>query len=125
MCFLQKKRRLPDVNRDLAATLLKEEDGEEEKKSAEDEEAAKKASKKKKPGLSDENFTDGRFSAMFENQVLTIILLRLLSVFCCSISLWIKLILVSFLFRTTKSIRNHMNMVSCTLLLLLRSNLLW
>lgn len=81
MCFLQKKRRLPNVNRDLAATLLKEEDGEEEKKSAEDEEAAKKASKKKKLGLSDENFTDGRFSAMFENQVLTIILLRLLSVF--------------------------------------------
>ena len=80
MCFLQKKRRLPKVNRDLAATLLNEEDGEEEKKSVEDEEAAKKASKKKKLGLSDENFTDGRFGAMFQNPVLTIILLTLFSV---------------------------------------------
>ncbi|KAJ0246784.1 Embryo sac development arrest 7 [Hirschfeldia incana] len=64
---ITKKRRLPKVNRDLAASLVNEEDGEEEKKSAEDEEAAKKASKKKKPGLSDENFKDGRFGDMFEN----------------------------------------------------------
>ncbi|CAN6898427.1 unnamed protein product [Brassica oleracea] len=64
---ITKKRRLPKVNRDLAATLQNEEDAEEEKKSVEDEEAAKKASKKKKLGLSDENFTDGRFGAMFQN----------------------------------------------------------
>lgn len=113
------------VNRDLADTILNEEDAEEEKKSVEDEEVAKKVSKKKKTVLSSAIFKDGRFEAMFQNPVLAIIFLWLLFVsFCCSISHRIKPILgnLFLVFRTSKSIRNHMNMVSYTLLLLLRNN---
>ncbi|CAE6076498.1 unnamed protein product [Arabidopsis arenosa] len=63
---ITKKRRLPKVNRELAARLHGD-DSDEENKTAEDEEAAKKVSKKKKPILSGENFADGRFSSMFQN----------------------------------------------------------
>ena len=79
LLFLQKKIKLPKVNRDLADTIHNEEGGEEEKKSVE--EAVKKVStKKKKPGLSGEDFSCGRFDNMFHNPVITTILSRLLSV---------------------------------------------
>jgi ribosome biogenesis protein ENP2 len=63
---ITKKRRLPKVNRDLAARLHGDE-SEEENKTAEDGEATKKVLKKKKPILTDEHFVDGRFGSMFQN----------------------------------------------------------
>ncbi|EOA23553.1 hypothetical protein CARUB_v10016747mg [Capsella rubella] len=68
---ITKKRRLPKVNRELAARLLVD-DAEEEMKTAEDEEATKKVSKKKKPILGSEILGDSRFTAMFENPDLQI-----------------------------------------------------
>ncbi|XP_010412810.2 PREDICTED: nucleolar protein 10-like, partial [Camelina sativa] len=63
---ITKKRRLPKVNRELAARLLAE-DEEDETQTAEDEEAAKKVSKKKKTMLSSEILKDDRFQGLFNN----------------------------------------------------------
>ncbi|XP_059667403.1 uncharacterized protein LOC132312873 [Cornus florida] len=60
------KRKLPKVNRILAARLLENEEAENEKKDA-DSADTKKTSKKKK-GLSSEVLKDERFAAMFENK---------------------------------------------------------
>lgn len=58
------KRKLPKVNRTLAARILENEEAEDEKKDADN---AKKTSKKKK-GLSSDVLKDERFAAMFENK---------------------------------------------------------
>ncbi|KDP21176.1 hypothetical protein JCGZ_21647 [Jatropha curcas] len=60
------RRRLPKVNRNLAASILENEEAENEKKET-DETETKRASKKKK-GLGAEIFKDERFSKMFENK---------------------------------------------------------
>ncbi|KAJ9153240.1 hypothetical protein P3X46_026704 [Hevea brasiliensis] len=60
------RRRLPKVNRDLAARILENEEVENEKKDA-DENETKKPSKKKK-GLSSELFQDERFASLFKNK---------------------------------------------------------
>ncbi|KAA8517258.1 hypothetical protein F0562_017490 [Nyssa sinensis] len=67
------KRKLPKVNRVLAAHLLENEEAENEKKDAENEKKdadgvdTKKTSKKKK-GLTSEVLKDERFASMFENK---------------------------------------------------------
>ncbi|XP_004514900.1 uncharacterized protein [Cicer arietinum] len=61
------KRKLPKVNRDLAARLLKDEDVENEKRDAAEDEETKKASNKKK-GLSMQDLQDERFKAIFTNE---------------------------------------------------------
>lgn len=67
--MLQIKRRLPKVNRDLAAHILDNEkaEAEDEKKDTDGNET-KKTSKKKK-GLSSEVLKDERFAKMFEIKV--------------------------------------------------------
>ncbi|THG03512.1 nucleolar protein 10 [Camellia sinensis] len=60
------KRKLPKVNRVLAARLLENEEAENEKKD-EDDAVAKKTSKKKK-GLRSDDLKDERFAAIFENK---------------------------------------------------------
>lgn len=65
--FLQIRRKLPKVNRDLAARILETEEAENEKRDADDKEI-KKASKKKK-GLSSDVLEDERFTAMFSDKV--------------------------------------------------------
>lgn len=65
--FLQIRRKLPKVNRDLAARILETEEAETEKRDADDKEI-KKASKKKK-GLSSDVLEDERFTAMFSDKV--------------------------------------------------------
>lgn len=67
--LLQIKRKLPKVNRDLAARLLKDEDVENEKRDAAEDEETKKASNKKK-GLSMQDLQDERFKAIFTNEVI-------------------------------------------------------
>ncbi|XP_054802198.1 uncharacterized protein LOC129305974 isoform X1 [Prosopis cineraria] len=59
------RRKLPKVNRALAARLLESEEAENEKDTDDDE--AKKVSKKKK-GLSMQDLRDDRFAAMFTNK---------------------------------------------------------
>lgn len=66
--FLQIKRKLPKVNRVLAARILEDEEAENETKDADGGDAIKKKSKKKK-ALSSDVFKDERFAAMFENKV--------------------------------------------------------
>jgi len=66
---LQIKRKLPKVNRLLAARLLESEDVENEKRDAVEDVEIKKASKKKK-GLSMQDLEDDRFKAIFTNKVL-------------------------------------------------------
>ncbi|XP_018848422.2 nucleolar protein 10 [Juglans regia] len=60
------RRKLPKVNRDLAARILEGEEAENEKKDADDNDT-KKPSKKKK-GLGSEVLEDERFAAMFRNK---------------------------------------------------------
>ncbi|XP_030473839.1 uncharacterized protein LOC115691371 [Syzygium oleosum] len=60
------KRKLPKVNRVLAARLLENDDAENENKESEDNESKKKSKKKK--GLDSEVLKDERFTAMFENK---------------------------------------------------------
>lgn len=61
------KRKLPKVNRLLAARLLETEDAENEKRDAVEDVETKKASKKKK-GLSMQDLEDDRFKAIFTNK---------------------------------------------------------
>lgn len=60
------KRKLPKVNRGLAARILENEEAENEKKDDDDNENKKKLKKKK--ALSSDVFKDERFAAMFENK---------------------------------------------------------
>ncbi|XP_056162338.1 uncharacterized protein LOC130136204 [Syzygium oleosum] len=60
------KRKLPKVNRVLAARLLENDEAENENKESEDNESKKKSKKKK--GLDSEVLKDERFTAMFENK---------------------------------------------------------
>lgn len=64
---MQIKRKLPKVNRVLAARLLENDEAENENKESEDNESKKKSKKKK--GLDSEVLKDERFTAMFENKV--------------------------------------------------------
>lgn len=66
---LQIKRKLPKVNRTLAARLLETEDTEYEKRDDVEENETKKLSKKKK-GLSMQDLEDDRFKDIFTNKVL-------------------------------------------------------
>ncbi|KAK6115501.1 hypothetical protein DH2020_007770 [Rehmannia glutinosa] len=61
------KRKLPKVNRTLAARILEEEEELNDKKDADGGADAKKTSKKRK-GLTSEVLKDERFTAMFENK---------------------------------------------------------
>lgn len=63
----QLKRKLPKVNRGLAARILENEEAENEKKDDDDNENKKKLKKKK--SLSSDVFKDERFAGMFENKV--------------------------------------------------------
>lgn len=65
--LMQIKRKLPKVNRGLAAKILENEDEENEKKIAEIDKNEKKSKKKK--GLTSEIFKDERFEAMFKKEV--------------------------------------------------------
>lgn len=65
---MQVKKKLPKVNRALAARLLESEEAEYEKRDAGDDET-KKASKKKK-GANMQDLLDERFKPMFTNEVL-------------------------------------------------------
>lgn len=65
---LQIKKKLPKVNRLLAARLLEKQEEEEAEKKLDDADMKKKTSKKNK-GLSSEILRDERFAAMFENKV--------------------------------------------------------
>ncbi|KAK3440966.1 hypothetical protein EUGRSUZ_B01227 [Eucalyptus grandis] len=60
------KRKLPKVNRVLAARLLENDEAENENKESDDNEPKKKSKKKK--GLDGEVLKDERFAAMFENK---------------------------------------------------------
>ncbi|KAI3443172.1 WD_REPEATS_REGION domain-containing protein [Psidium guajava] len=60
------KRKLPKVNRVLAARLLENDEAENENKGSDDNEIKKKLKKKK--GLNSEVLKDERFAAMFENK---------------------------------------------------------
>lgn len=64
---MQTRRRLPKVNRDLAAKILENEEVENDKKDANENET-KKPSKKKK-GFSSELFQDERFASLFKDKV--------------------------------------------------------
>lgn len=64
---MQIKRKLPKVNRVLAARLLENDEAENENKGSDDNEIKKKLKKKK--GLNSEVLKDERFAAMFENKV--------------------------------------------------------
>lgn len=70
MFFFQIKRKLPKVNRTLAARLLENEEGETEKKDSDEAAAITKKTSKKRKGLTTEVMKDERFAAMFENKVL-------------------------------------------------------
>ncbi|KAL2245932.1 UNVERIFIED_CONTAM: hypothetical protein Sindi_2861400, partial [Sesamum indicum] len=61
------KRKLPKVNRALAARLLEEEEELNENMGADDADVQKTSKKKK--GLTSEVFKHERFTAMFENKV--------------------------------------------------------
>ncbi|KAL6004521.1 hypothetical protein ACLOJK_005075 [Asimina triloba] len=61
------KRKLPKVNRVLAARLLEDEEAQEGELENDDDTTAKKKSKKRK-GLSSELLKDGRFAMMFEDK---------------------------------------------------------
>ena len=65
---LQIRKKLPKVNRTLAARLLESEEAENEKRDAGDDEN-KKSSKKKK-GLTMQDLQDERFKEIFTNKVL-------------------------------------------------------
>lgn len=65
--FLQIRKKLPKVNRQLAARILENEEAENENKDV-DVHEIKKASKKKK-GISSEIFKDERFAEMFRDEV--------------------------------------------------------
>ena len=65
--FLQIRKKLPKVNRELAARILENEEAVNERKDTEDNET-KKTSKRKK-GISSEIFKDERFADMFNNEV--------------------------------------------------------
>lgn len=65
---MQVRKKLPKVNRALAARLLESEEAENEKRDADDDET-KKASKKKK-GLNMQDLQDERFKALFTDEVL-------------------------------------------------------
>lgn len=67
--FLQIKRKLPKVNRTLAARLFETEDIENEKRDDVEENETKKSSKKKK-GISMQDLEDDRFKDLFTNEVL-------------------------------------------------------
>lgn len=71
--LLQLKRKLPKVNRGLAARLLENEEAENEKKDVDADDENKKKLKKKK-ALSSDVFKDERFAAMFENKVFMVVL---------------------------------------------------
>lgn len=64
--FLQIRKKLPKVNRQLAARILENGEAENEYKGADVE--IKKTSKKKK-GISSEIFKDERFAEMFRDEV--------------------------------------------------------
>lgn len=64
----QIKRKLPKVNRLLAARLLENQEAEGEV-TVVDDPNVKKISSKKKKGLTSEILKDDRFTAMFENKV--------------------------------------------------------
>lgn len=64
---MQLKRKLPKVNRGLAARILENAEAENECKDVDDIETKKKSKKKK--GLGSDVFKDERFAAMFENKV--------------------------------------------------------
>lgn len=66
---LQVRKKLPKVNRALAARLLESEEAENEKRDADDDNETKKASKKKK-GVSMQDLQDERFKAIFTDEVL-------------------------------------------------------
>lgn len=66
--FLQIKRKLPKVNRVLAARLLENEEAETVNNDTVDADTKKKLKKKK--GLTSEVMKDERFEAMFKNEVL-------------------------------------------------------
>lgn len=67
---MQVRKKLPKVNRALAARLLETEEAENEKRDEDaDDGETKKASKKKK-GLSMQDLQDDRFKAIFTNEVL-------------------------------------------------------
>lgn len=61
-------RKLPKINKHLAATIMENEEVENEAKDNADANETKKTSKKKKTALSSEVFKDERFAAMFENK---------------------------------------------------------
>lgn len=65
--FLQIRRKLPKVNRNLAARILENEEAENEEKDADENETKKKSKKKK--GLSAEILKDERFAELFTNKV--------------------------------------------------------
>lgn len=65
--FLQIKRKLPKVNRVLAARLLENEEAETVNNDTVDADTKKKLKKKK--GLTSEVMKDERFEAMFKNEV--------------------------------------------------------
>lgn len=76
--FLQIKRKLPKVNRVLAARILEDEEAENETKDADGDDIKKKSKKKK--ALSSDVFKDERFTAMFENKVIiNLIILEVLT----------------------------------------------
>ncbi|KAM7505254.1 hypothetical protein LguiB_004158 [Lonicera macranthoides] len=62
------KRKLPKVNRTLAARLLENEEGETEKKDSDEAAVITKKTSKKRKGLTTEVMKDERFAAMFENK---------------------------------------------------------
>lgn len=72
-CFhLQIKRKLPKVNRVLAARLLEDEEAEAEAEvSNVDDSSTKKKTLKKRKVLGSELLKDERFAVMFENKVLS------------------------------------------------------
>lgn len=75
LILLQLKKRLPKVNRNLAARLLEEEDAQTENMEADGVDTLKtsdvKKTSKKKKGLTSEVLKDERFTEMFENKVLS------------------------------------------------------
>lgn len=73
LTFLQIKKKLPKVNRTLAARIFEEEEEQNENKGTDDGTVPPKSSDdkktKKKKGLTSDVFKDERFTAMFENKV--------------------------------------------------------
>lgn len=67
--MLQLKRKLPKVNRELAAHILENEEAENETNEAGDTDAKKKSKKKKALG-SEVLKEDDRFNILFKNKVL-------------------------------------------------------